>query len=66
MPVLEFLNPRRVAAKKLARVIAERQHGGPLPEAEGRHMEPGVPGQPFDSLERLLEEELGKYGIELR
>jgi hypothetical protein len=66
-----FLNPRRVAARKLARIIAQKQPVRPPAEAKralvesvsGAESASGVP--PLDSLERLLDQELGKYGISL-
>ncbi len=63
--MLELLNPKRVAARKLARMIAQKQPAKPAPEAEGRHIEAATAAGQFDALERLLDEELGKYGLRL-
>ncbi len=63
--MLEFLGPRRVAARKLARVIAQRQLAKPAPAGEGGRIEAATEAGQFDALERLLNEELGRYGLKL-
>ena len=63
--MLGFLSPGRVAAKKLARMIAQKQTVGvSLVEPKAARTEPtGAPS--LDPLENLLDQELKKYGISL-
>ena len=62
--MLELLNPNRVAARKVARMIARAQIANPAPaEVTGRKELAEAPK--YDSLETLLEQELNKYGISL-
>lgn len=68
--MFELLDPRKVAAKKMARLIAERYIAkGAPPESKGR---PSVAGEraatvtaSHDSVEVLLEKELKRYGLSL-
>jgi hypothetical protein len=63
-----FLNPRRVAAKKLARMIAQKQiavSGSALVEPKAARAESTSESPPLDPLESLLDQELRKYGISL-
>ena len=63
--MLELLNPKRVAARKVARMIAKAQIANPTPaEVTGRRELAEAPK--YDSLETLLEHELNKYGMSLR
>jgi len=63
--LLELLNPRRVAARKVARMIARAQTANPaLAEVMGRKGSAGEAPK-YDSLETLLEKELNKYGVSL-
>jgi hypothetical protein len=64
--MFEFLNPRDVAAKKLARIIAQKQLvKSPPVEAKVARVESASTAPQFDSLESLLDQELRKYGISL-
>ncbi|HEV2225670.1 MAG TPA: hypothetical protein VGR56_02565 [Nitrososphaerales archaeon] len=64
--MLGFLSPKQVAAKKLARMIAQKQIvGASLAEPKAVRTEPTSGGPPLDPLENLLDEELRKYGISL-
>ena len=70
-----FLSPRRVAAKKLARMIAQKQLARPtfaearavegVAEAGATRAKSGSGGSQLDPLENLLDQELTKYGISL-
>ena len=61
-----FLNPRRVAARKLARIIAQKQIARAAPaEVKAALVEPASLAPPLDPLETLLDEELRKYGVSL-
>jgi hypothetical protein len=70
--MFEFLNPRRVAARKLARMIAQKQPAKPAPAEAKSSLVEAVSGaepasdiSPLDPLESLLDQELRKYGISL-
>jgi hypothetical protein len=64
--MLGFLSPKRVAAKKLARMIAQKQTVGiSLVEPKAARTEPTSGAPPLDQLESLLDLELRKYGISL-
>lgn len=63
--MFEFLNPRRVAARKLARLIAQKQLGRRVPSEEGKPAESVSAAREFDALESALSDELAKYGIQL-
>ncbi len=64
--MLGFLSPKRVAAKKLARIIAQKQPArAALAEAKVAQVEPTSGAPPLDPLENLLDQELRKYGISL-
>lgn len=63
-----FLNPRRVAARKLARLIAQKQVAestSSLVEPKAARTEPTSGAPPLDPLESILDQELRKYGISL-
>jgi hypothetical protein len=60
--MLEFLSPKRVAARKLARMIAQNQPSRPVEPIRERATAAALQ---FDPLERLLDEELRKYGLSL-
>ena len=59
--MLGSLSPRRVAARKLARLIAKSRPAA-APKSE---LKESVVGPQLDPLESLLDEELRKYGIPL-
>jgi hypothetical protein len=63
--LLELLNPKRVAARKVARMIAKAQIANPAPAEVMGLKEPASQAPKYDSLETLLEQELNKYGISL-
>ncbi len=63
--MFEFLSPRRVAARKLARMIAQRRLPRPAPAEEEGRVEAATAAGQFDALESLLNEELDKYGLRL-
>ncbi len=66
MVVLELLNPRRVAARKLARMIAREQSARVSRGETAGQVEAAVPQvRKYDSLESLLDDELRKYGMSL-
>lgn len=70
-----FLSPRRVAAKKLARMIAQKQLARPslaearavegVAEAGSTGAQAHPEGPQLDPLENLLDQELSKYGLSL-
>ncbi|MDA4127640.1 MAG: hypothetical protein OK452_10660 [Thaumarchaeota archaeon] len=63
-----FLSPRRVAARKLARMIAQKQTAGSvsdLVEPKASRAETTSRALPLDPLEIIFDQELRKYGISL-
>ncbi len=66
MFVLELLNPRRVAAQKLARMIAREQSARVSRGGTPERVEAAAPqARKYDALEALLDDELRKYGMSL-
>ncbi len=64
--MLELLNPRRVAARKLARLIAQEQSSRISRGGTAERVEAAAPqARKYDTLEALLDDELRKYGMSL-
>ncbi len=64
--MLGLLNPKQVAARKIARLIAEGQSArGATAERATRAEAPPEAEKGYDSLESLLDRELRKYGMSL-